>query len=142
VVQEAYVHGVSTRNVGALAEALGLKGISKDPVSRICKAPDGQVHAFRTRPLSGQYPYLTLDATFQKVRENGRVLTMAVVIGVGVLHSQRKRKSATLLGVAEDAIVLAESIQRARASAWADGAYFSNKRATDLPFSLLLLKLS
>jgi transposase-like protein len=79
VVQEAYVHGVSTRNVDALAEALGLKGISKDQVSRICKELDGQVHAFRTRPLSGDYPYLMLDATFEKVRENGRVVSMAVV---------------------------------------------------------------
>ncbi len=50
VVQEAYVHGVSTRNVDALAQALGLNGISKDQVSRICKELDGQVHAFRTRP--------------------------------------------------------------------------------------------
>jgi len=56
VVQEAYVHGVSTRNVDALAQALGLNGISKDQVSRICKELDGQVHAFRTRPLNGDYP--------------------------------------------------------------------------------------
>src|SRR5256712_13136272 len=83
VVQEAYVHGVSTRNVDALAQALGLNGISKDQVSRICKELDGQVQAFRTRPLSGDYPYLMLDATFEKVRENGRVVSMAVVIAVG-----------------------------------------------------------
>src|SRR2546428_2625650 len=83
VVQEAYVHGVSTRNVDALAQALGLNGISKDQVSRICKELDAQVHAVRTRPLSGDYPYLMLDATFEKVRENGRVVSMAVVIAVG-----------------------------------------------------------
>ena len=74
VVQEAYIHGVSTRAVDALAEALGLKGISKDQVSRICKELDAQVHAFRTRPLDAEYPYLMLDATFEKVRENGRVI--------------------------------------------------------------------
>ena len=102
VVQEAYVHGVSTRNVDALAEALGLKGISKDQVSRICKALDGQVHAFRTRPLSGEYPYLMLDATFQKVRENGRVLTMAVVIAVGVRMTGEREVLGVDVGPAED----------------------------------------
>src|SRR5437588_1465522 len=71
-----YVHGVSTRAVDSLAEALGLKGISKDQVSRICKELDAQVHAFRTRPLDAEYPYLMLDATFEKVRENGRVISM------------------------------------------------------------------
>jgi transposase-like protein len=68
VVQEAYVHGVSTRAVDSLAEALGLKGISEDQVSRICKELDGQVTAFRTRRLDAVYPYLMLDATFEKVR--------------------------------------------------------------------------
>ncbi len=86
-MQEAYVHGVSTRAVDALAEALGLKGISKDQVSRICKELDAQVHAFRTRALDAEYPYLMLDATFEKVRENGRVISMAVLIAVGVKQS-------------------------------------------------------
>jgi transposase-like protein len=102
VVQEAYVHGVSTRNVDALAEALGLKGISKDQVSRICKELDGQVHAFRTRPLSGDYPYLMLDATFEKVRENGRVVSMAVVIAVGVRSTGEREVLGTDVGPAED----------------------------------------
>src|SRR5216683_5827461 len=102
VVQDAYVHGVSTRNVDALAEALGLKGISKDQVSRICKELDGQVHAFRTRPLTGEYPYLMLDATFQKVRENGRVLTMAVVIAVGVRLTGEREVLGVDVGPAED----------------------------------------
>src|SRR5438132_14253443 len=75
---------LSTRAVDALAEALGLKGISKDQVSRICKELDAQVHAFRTRPLDAEYPYLMLDATFEKVRENGRVISMAVLIATGV----------------------------------------------------------
>ena len=63
VVQQAYVHGVSTRAVDQLAEALGMKGISKDQVSRICRELDAQVEAFRTRRLDGEYPYLELDAT-------------------------------------------------------------------------------
>ena len=102
VVQEAYVHGVSTRNVDALAQALGLNGISKDQVSRICKELDGQVHAFRTRPLSGDYPYLMLDATFEKVRENGRVVSMAVVIAVGVRSTGEREVLGTDVGPAED----------------------------------------
>src|SRR5712691_13324630 len=102
VVQEAYVHGVSTRNVDALAQALGLNGISKDQVSRICKELDGQVHAFRTRPLSGDYPYLMLDATFEKVRENGRVVSMAVVIAVGVRSTGESEVLGTDVGPAED----------------------------------------
>src|SRR5216683_6740959 len=102
VVQEAYVHGVSTRNVDALAEALGLKGISKDQVSRICKELDGQVHAFRTRPLSGDYPYLMLDATFEKVRENGRVISMAVLIATGVKATGEREVVGVDVGPAED----------------------------------------
>jgi transposase-like protein len=102
VVQEAYVHGVSTRKVDALAQALGLNGISKDQVSRICKELDGQVHAFRTRPLIGEYPYLTLDATFEKVRENGRVISMAVVIAVGVRMTGEREVLGTDVGPAED----------------------------------------
>jgi len=102
VVQEAYVHGVSTRNVDALAEALGLKGISKDQVSRICKELDGHVYAFRTRPLNGEYPYLMLDATFEKVRENHRVVSMAVVIAVGVRMTGEREVLGTDVGLSED----------------------------------------
>jgi transposase-like protein len=102
VVQEAYVHGVSTRSVDALAEALGLKGISKDQVSRICKELDAQVHAFRTRALDAEYPYLMLDATFEKVRENGRVISMAVLIAVGVRASGEREVVGVDVGPAED----------------------------------------
>src|SRR5438309_9992442 len=102
VVQEAYIHGVSTRAVDALAEALGLKGISKDQVSRICKELDAQVHAFRTRPLDAEYPYLMLDATFEKVRENGRVISMAVLIAVGVKSTGEREVVGVDVGPAED----------------------------------------
>ena len=102
VVQEAYIHGVSTRSVDALAEALGLKGISKDQVSRICKELDAQVHAFRTRPLDDEYPYLMLDATFEKVRENGRVISMAVLIAVGVKRTGEREVLGVDVGPTED----------------------------------------
>jgi transposase-like protein len=102
VVQEAYIHGVSTRAVDALAEALGLKGISKDQVSRICQELDAQVHAFRTRPLDAEYPYLMLDATFEKVRENGRVISMAVLIATGVKRTGEREVLGVDVGPAED----------------------------------------
>src|SRR5579859_4813927 len=102
VVQEAYIHGVSTRSVDALADALGLKSISKDQVSRICKELDSQVHAFRTRPLDAEYPYLMLDATFEKVRENGRVISMAVLLAVGVRSTGEREVVGIDVGPAED----------------------------------------
>jgi transposase-like protein len=102
VIQEAYVHGVSTRAVDNLAQALGITSISKDQVSRICKELDAQVHAFRTRRLDGEYPYLFLDATFEKVRENGRVISMAVLIAVGVRSSGDREVVGVDVGPAED----------------------------------------
>jgi putative transposase len=102
VVQEAYVHGVSTRAVDNLAEALGVRGISKDQVSRMCKELDGQVTAFRTRRLDAEFPYLMLDATFEKVRENGRVISMAVLIAVGVRSTGEREVVGLDVGPAED----------------------------------------
>src|ERR671917_1429069 len=72
VVQEAYVQGVSTRRVDDLVQALGMTGISKSQVSRLCQALDGEVERFRTRRREGPYPYVRLDGTFVKVREQGR----------------------------------------------------------------------
>src|SRR5918999_1567200 len=73
VVQEAYVQGVSTRRVDELVQALGMTGISKSQVSRLCLALDEEVERFRARPLVGPYPYVWLDATYLKVRQDGRV---------------------------------------------------------------------
>jgi putative transposase len=84
VVQEAYVHGVSTRRVEALIQALGITGISKSEASRLCEALDAEVERFRTRPLVGPYPYVWLDATYLKVRQNHRIVAMAVVIAIGI----------------------------------------------------------
>lgn len=68
VVQEAYVHGVSTRKVDELVQALGMTGISKSTVSRLCAELDAEVERFRNRRLEGEYPYIWLDATFLKQR--------------------------------------------------------------------------
>jgi putative transposase len=97
VVQEAYVHGVSTRKVDDLVKALGIDGISKSEVSRICGELDTVVAAFRTRPLTGEHRYLWVDATYHKVRVDGRVISQATVVAVGVtpegdLASARDRR--------------------------------------------------
>jgi putative transposase len=84
VVQEAYVHGVSTRRVDDLVQALGMTGISKSQVSRLCQTLDAEVERFRNRRLEGPYPYIWLDATFPKGRQDGRVVSMALVIAIGV----------------------------------------------------------
>jgi putative transposase len=87
VVQEAYIHGVSTRRVDDLVQALGMQGISKSQVSRMCAELDHEVERFRTRKLEGPYPYVWLDGTFVKVRDNGRVVSQAIVIAIGVTAS-------------------------------------------------------
>src|SRR5438105_3276347 len=84
VVQEAYVHGVSTRSVDNLVKAMGMSGISKSQVSRLCTEIDERVHAFLGRPIEGDWPYLWIDATYVKVREAGRIVSVAVIIAVAV----------------------------------------------------------
>ena len=92
VVQEAYVAGVSTRRVEDLVETLGITSMSKSQVSRICAALDAEVEAFRGRSLVGEpYPYLWLDATYLKVRDGGRVVSMAALVATGVgLNGERR----------------------------------------------------
>ena len=84
VVAEAYVRGVSTRKVEAVAQSLGIAGMSKSEVSRLCGSLDAQVTAFRTRRLEAAYPYVSLDARYEHVREDERVQSMAVVIAYGI----------------------------------------------------------
>ena len=83
VVQEAYVNGVSTRKVDRLVEQLGLQGMTKDTVSRLCRGLDEQVTVFGERPLAGAYPYLWLDAKAERVREPGGVRHKALPIAYG-----------------------------------------------------------
>ena len=84
VIQEAYIQGVSTRSVDELVKAMGMSGISKSQVSRLCAEIDERVNAFLTRPIEGDWPYLWIDATYMKVREAGRIVSVAVIIAVGV----------------------------------------------------------
>ena len=84
VIQEAYIQGVSTRSVDELVKAMGMTGISKSQVSRLCADIDERVQAFLNRPIEGDWPYLWIDATYMKVREAGRIVSVAVIIAVGV----------------------------------------------------------
>jgi putative transposase len=103
VVQEAYVHGVSTRKVDELVKALGMTGISKSRVSELCEELDGEVERFRSRLLEGPYPYLWIDATYLKSRQDGRVASMAVVIAIGVKGDTGEREVLGLdVGPSED----------------------------------------
>jgi len=102
-VREAYVQGVSTRRVDELVKALGLDGISKSQVSVLCQELDTEVERFRTRKLEGTYPYVWVDATFVKTRQDGRVVSMAVVIAVGLNAATGQREILGLdVGPSED----------------------------------------
>jgi transposase-like protein len=100
VVQEAYINGVSTRKVDRLVEQMGLH-LSKDQVSRLCRGLDGQVQAFRERPLEGRYPYLWLDGKIEKVRERGGVRSKCVVIAYAVHETGRREVIGLDVGEAE-----------------------------------------
>ena len=84
VIQEAYVQGISTRSVDELVKALGMSGVSKSQVSRLCGELDERVGAFLSRPIEGDWPYLWIDATYVKTREAGRIVSVAVIVAVGV----------------------------------------------------------
>jgi transposase-like protein len=96
VIQEAYVHGVSTRSVDDLVRAMGASGVSKSQVSRLVEEIDQRVNAFLARPIEGEWPYLWIDATYVKVRQAGRIVSTAVIIAVGVNTDGRRE----VLGVA------------------------------------------
>src|SRR4029450_11942858 len=96
VIQEAYVHGISTRAVDDLVKAMGGSGVSKSQVSRLCEEIDERVNAFLARPLEGTWPYLWLDAPYVKVREGGRIVSMATIVAVGANTDGRRE----VLGVA------------------------------------------
>src|SRR5690348_15114018 len=101
VVQEAYVHGVSTRSVDDLVKAMGMTGISKSQVSRLCEEIDEKVKAFLSRPIEGDWPYLWIDATYVKVRQSGRIVAVAVIVAVGVNSDGRPELHGMDIGPAE-----------------------------------------
>jgi putative transposase len=97
VIQEAWLGGVSTRRVDDLVQAMGLAGISKSTVSKLCKDIDERVGAFLDRPLVGEWPLdplrgsSWLDATYLKQREGGHIVSVAAIIAVAV-NTEGKRE--------------------------------------------------
>lgn len=117
VVMEAYVHGISTRKVDDLVQALGVgSGISKSEVSRICSQLDGDLEAFRNRPLDHvEFPYVFADATYIKGRVNGRVVSRAVVIATGVTRNGDREVLGVAVGDSEDGAFWTAFLQGLRA---------------------------
>src|SRR6187200_394828 len=101
VIQEAWIGGVSTRRVDDLVQAMGLSGISKSQVSKLCKEIDERVHAFLDRPLAGEWRYLWLDATYLKQREGGRIVSVAAIIAVAVSTDGRREIVGLKIGPSE-----------------------------------------
>ena len=101
VIQEAYIKGISTRSVDDLVKALGMSGISKSQVSRLCEEIDDRVKTFLDRPIEGDWPYLWIDATYVKVRENGRIVSVAVIIAAGVNSDGRREVLGMDIGPSE-----------------------------------------
>ena len=100
-IQEAYIQGVSTRSVEALVQAMGMSGISKSQVSRLCAEIDGKIEAFLHRPLEGDWPYLWLDATYLKCRTGGRIVSTAVIVAVAVNSDGRREVLGMDIGPSE-----------------------------------------
>jgi transposase-like protein len=101
VVQEAYIQGISTRSVDDLVQAMGMTGISKSQVSRLCEEIDVRVKAFLDRPIEGDWPYLWIDATYIKVRQNGRIVSVAVIVAVGANTDGRREVLGMQVGPSE-----------------------------------------
>jgi putative transposase len=101
VIQEAYVHGISTRAVDDLVRARGGMGVSKSQVSRLCGEIDERVQAFLTRPIEGHWPYLWIDATYLKSRHGGRIISVAVIVAVAVNTDGRREILGVTTGASE-----------------------------------------
>jgi transposase-like protein len=101
VIQEAYVQGISTRSVDDLVKAMGMGGISKSQVSRLCEEIDAKVKAFLDRPIEGDWLYLWVDATYLKVRQNGRIVSVAAIVAVGVNADGRREVLGLEIGPSE-----------------------------------------
>lgn len=118
VVQEAYVQGISTRSVDDLVRAMGMEGISKSQVSRLCGEIDERVQTFLSRPIEGDWPYVWLDATYVKARRDHRIVSVAVIVAVGVNTDGRREVLGMTVGHSEaETPELAEGLGRVPALA-------------------------
>ena len=111
VIQEAYIQGISTRSVDDLVKAMGMSGISKSQVSRLCEEIDERVTAFLERPIEGDWPYIWMDATYIKVRRAGRIVSVAVIIAVGVNSDGRREVLGMTIGHSEAEVFWTEFLR-------------------------------
>src|SRR5256714_13164569 len=112
VIQEAYVQGISTRSVDELVKAMGMTGISKSQVSRLCGEIDGRIATFLDRPLEGDWPYIWLDATYVKARRDGRIVSVAVIVAVGVNSDGRREVLGLAIGTSEAEIFWTDFLRK------------------------------
>ena len=112
VIQEAYIQGISTRSVDDLVKAMGMSGISKSQVSRLCEEIDGKVKAFLDRPIEGDWPYLWIDATYLKVRRGGRIVSVAAIIAVAVNTDGRREVLGLEIGTSEAEPIWTEFLRK------------------------------
>jgi putative transposase len=112
VIQEAYIQGISTRSVDDLVKAMGMSGISKSQVSRLCEEIDVKVKAFLDRPIEGECPYIWIDATYLKVRRGGRIVSVAAIIAVGVNADGRREVLGLEIGTSEAEPIWTEFLRK------------------------------
>ena len=112
VIQEAYVQGISTRSVDELVKAMGMSGISKSQVSRLCEEIDDKVKAFLERPIEGDWPYIWIDATYLKVRRGGRIVSVAIIVAVGVNSDGRREVLGMEIGTSEAEPIWTEFLRK------------------------------
>jgi transposase-like protein len=112
VIQEAYIQGISTRSVDDLVKAMGMSGISKSQVSRLCEEIDVKVKAFLDRPIEGEWPYVWIDATYLKVRRGGRIVSVAAIIAVGVNADGRREVLGLEIGTSEAEPIWTEFLRK------------------------------
>lgn len=112
VIQEAYIQGVWTRSADDLVKAMGMSGISKSHVSRLCREIDDRVKAFLDRPIEGDWPYLWIDATYLKVRRGGRIVSVAIIIAVGVNADGRREVLGMEVGTCEAEPIWTEFLRK------------------------------
>jgi putative transposase len=112
VIQEAYIQGISTRSVDDLVKAMGMSGISKSQVSRLCEEIDVKVKAFLDRPIEGELPYIWIDATYLKVRRGGRIVSVAAIIAVGVNADGRREVLGLEIGTSEAEPIWTEFLRK------------------------------
>jgi len=101
VIQEAYIQGISTRSVDDLVRAMGMEGIGKSQVSRLCGEIDERVQTFLSRPIEGEWPYVWLDATYVKARRDHHIVSVAVIVAVGANTDGRREVLGMTVGHSE-----------------------------------------